>query len=95
MLIYNVLDEEKKKLNFIGKNDQNIDTVLTQITEFKKHNITPEIMEQNITNINDTYLKMKLEDMYKIYNLYNKTIQNNYIDENDLLTILAEKIGCY
>ena len=37
-------------------------------------------MEQNITNINDTYLKMKLEDMYKIYNLYNKTIQNNYID---------------
>lgn len=92
MLIYNVLDEEKKKLNFIGKNDQNIDTVLTQITEFKKHNITPEIMEQNITNINDTYLKMKLEDMYKIYNLYNKTIQNNYIDENDLLTILAEKL---
>ena len=83
---------KKKKLNFIGKNDQNIDTVLTQITEFKKHNITPEIMEQNITNINDTYLKMKLEDMYKIYNLYNKTIQNNYIDENDLLTILAEKL---
>lgn len=92
MLVYNTLDAEKKKLNFIGKNDQNIDTVLTQITEFKKHNITPEIMENNINNIEDTYLKMKLEDMYKIYEQYNKTIKNNYIDENDILTILANKI---
>lgn len=40
MILYNILDKQKKKLNFIGKNDQNIDTVLTQITEFKKHNIT-------------------------------------------------------
>lgn len=93
MLVYNALDIQKKKLNFIGKNDQNIDTVLTQITEFKKHNITPEIMKQNIENTNDTYLKMKLEDMYKIYDLYNQTIANNYIDENDLLTILADKIN--
>lgn len=92
MLVYNALDIQKKKLNFIGKNDQNIDTILTQITEFKKHNITPEIMKQNIENTNDTYLKMKLEDMYKIYDLYNQTIANNYIDENDLLTILADKI---
>ena len=92
MLVYNALDCQKKKLNFIGKNDQNIDTVLTQITEFKKHNITPEIMKQNIENTNDTYLKMKLEDMYKIYDLYNQTIASNYIDENDLLTILADKI---
>lgn len=87
MLVYNVLDSEKKKLNFIGKNEQNIDTVLTQITEFKKHNITPQVIEKNINNIDDTYLKLKMQDMYKIYDLYNKAIENNYIDENDLLTI--------
>ncbi len=92
MILYNVLDKQKKKLNFIGKNDQNIDTVLTQITEFKKHNITPEIMRDNISSIDDTYLKMKLEDMYKIYDLYNQAIIDNYIDENDLLTILADKL---
>ena len=92
MLVYNVLDSEKKKLNFIGKNEQNIDTVLTQITEFKKHNITPQVIEKNINNIDDTYLKLKMQDMYKIYDLYNKAIENNYIDENDLLTILAHKI---
>ena len=92
MLVYNVLDSEKKKLNFIGKNEQNIDTVLTQITEFKKHNITPQVIEKNINNIDDTYLKLKMQDMYKIYDLYNKAIENNYIDENDLLTILADKI---
>ena len=92
MLVYNVLDSEKKKLNFIGKNEQNIDTVLTQITEFKKHNITPQVIEKNINNIDDTYLKLKMQDMYKIYYLYNKAIENNYIDENDLLTILADKI---
>ena len=60
MLVYNVLDSEKKKLNFIGKNEQNIDTVLTQITEFKKHNITPQVIEKNIYNIDDAYFKLKM-----------------------------------
>ena len=58
MLVYNALDCKKKKLNFIGKNDQNIDTVLTQIREYQKQNKTPEIMKQNIQNTNDTYLTM-------------------------------------
>ena len=39
MLIYNILLNEKNKLNFLGKSDENIDLISTQITEFKKHGI--------------------------------------------------------
>ena len=92
MIVYNILDNKKNKLNFIGKNEQNVDTVLTQITEFKKHNILPETIKDNLDNINDQYLNLKLSDMYNIYYAYQTIIKDNYIDENDILTILANKI---
>ena len=66
--------------------------ILTQITEFKKHNITVEMLEKQIKETKDTYLKLKLTDMYLIYSKYQEKIQEEYIDENDLLLYLAENI---
>lgn len=40
----------------------------------------------------DEYLKIKLEDIENIYDKYEKKISENFLDENDALTILADNI---
>ena len=92
IIISSLLEEYQKNFNFLSKNMENVDMILTQITEFKKHNITVEMLEKQIKETKDTYLKLKLTDMYLIYYKYQEKIQEEYIDENDLLLYLAENI---
>ena len=92
MLIYNILLNEKSKLNFLGKSDENVDLISTQITEFKKHGVSVENLDEMINGSTDKYLKSKMADMRTVYNSFEETIKNKYIDENDVLTILAEQL---
>lgn len=92
MIISNLLEEYQKEFNFLGKNMENIDMILTQITEFKKHNITVDMLQKQVEDTQDTYLKLKLKDMLIIYSKYEEKIDGSYIDENNLLTILADNI---
>lgn len=93
MLIYSILNQHKKELKFLGKSDENIDLAMSTITEFKKHGITIEDLENEKEQINDSYLKTKLEDMTIIYQKFEERIVNKYIEETELLTILAKNIG--
>ncbi len=92
MLVSSLLEEVQKELNFLGKNLENIDLILTQITEFKKHGITAEHLKEKMEKTQDTYLKLKIKDMYMIYSMFEEKIENKYIDENDLLNLLAENL---
>lgn len=92
MLIYSILNNNKKELKFLGKTDENVDMAETAITEFKKHGIKTEQLKQEIEKQEDTYLKNKLQDMYTIYEEFETHIAGKYIDETDLLTKLAENI---
>lgn len=92
MLIYSILSNQKNNLKFLGKNDENIEIVSNLITELKKHSINVEQIKEEINNQDNNYLKNKLLDIYNIYEKYENHIKGKYIDESDLLTILAEKI---
>lgn len=92
MLIYSILNNNKKDLKFLGKTDENVDMAETAITEFKKHGIQLEQLKQEIENQEDIYLKNKLQDMYTIYEKFEEQISGKYIDETDVLTMLAENI---
>lgn len=92
MVVSSLLEEAQKELNFLGKNLENIDLILTQITEFKKHGITAEMLKEKMDATQDTYLKLKIKDMYTIYSRFEDRLQDNYIDENDLLNLLAQNI---
>lgn len=92
MLIYSILEKEKKNLRFLGTSNDNIDLVLKEITELKKHSISVEDLEYGIKNIGDIQLKEKIKDINNIYKLYEKYMTNNFIDEEDILTKLCEKI---
>ena len=92
MLIYSILLENKKNLKFLGKSEQNIDVVDTALTEFKKHNVTVENLKNVIENEEDRYLKEKLKDLYYMYDKFEMKIKDKYIDENDILTVLANNL---
>ncbi len=92
MLIYSILNQHKKELKFLGKSDENVDLSMTAITEFKKHGVTVQDLQQEIEKIEDHYLQAKLQDMAFIYQKFQEQIQGKYIEETDLLTILANQI---
>ena len=92
MLLDEILLSQKNDFTFLGKTDENIDMIATQITELKKHHVSTEALREIAQNTPDVYLQKKLQDIYKIYETYTTRIQNQYIDENDNLTILAEKL---
>lgn len=92
MLVYSILDKQKSKLKFLGKSAENIDVSINAINEFKQHGITVEDLQKEIEQTKEKYLKCKLEDMKLIYQGFENQIEGKYIDETDLLSLLAENI---
>lgn len=93
MLIYNILCGKKSKLKFLGKSDENIELIIDQITEFKKHGVLTEDLTKMMEETNDNYLKLKIQDILQVYSEFENKIENRYIDENDNLTNLANQIS--
>ena len=74
MLLTNIIEEQKSNLKFLGKTDKNLDLSLRIITELKKNNVTVNMLEDNIENINDQYLKLKLEDINLLYKEFKSSL---------------------
>ncbi|MGL4571573.1 MAG: helicase-exonuclease AddAB subunit AddB [Clostridium sp.] len=95
MLIYKLLQEkgdELKYFNRISKKQGFIEILSKTLTEFKKYNISPEILLEESDRLEDDELKEKLIDLSELYGEYNNRIENNVVDGDDELTILAKKL---
>ena len=90
MLIYDILNRNKKNLKFLSGGEKNIAVVLNAITEFKKHNVNN--LDEVINNTGDEYLKIKLTDLNLLYKAFEESIKNKYIDETDVLSLLAQEL---
>ncbi|SHE75245.1 helicase-exonuclease AddAB subunit AddB [Clostridium fallax] len=97
MLIYKILQDLNDEMTVFNKsaNKQGfIDIVSKTVTEFKKYNITQEILGETIDSLHkeEDELKNKLQDLKKLFDEFNFKISKNYIDTDDELTMLAEKL---
>ena len=92
MLIYSILQQEKKNFTFLNKSDENIEICIRIISELKKHGVTVNDLKRTQEKTDNIYLNNKLKDIILVYEKFEDKIKNNYIDETDLLTILAENI---
>lgn len=92
MLIYDILEKEKKNLTFLGKSKQNVELVETQLTEFRKHAVSVEMLKQTLEQTESRYLQEKLKDMLLIYEKEKGRLEGKYIEENDRLEILAQQL---
>ena len=92
MLVYSILSNNQKNLKFLGKSDENIDLSMRAITEFKKHGVSVDDLLSEISGVEDLYLKNKLQDMSLIYKEFEDKISESYIEDTDLLTLLAKNL---
>ena len=90
MLIFDLLNKEKSNLKFLGKSEKNIEIVNRMFTEFKKHNISLEMLINAKTE--SEYTNLKVKDITSLYEKYEEKLQNNFIDENDALTVLYNNL---
>ncbi|WP_077325015.1 helicase-exonuclease AddAB subunit AddB [Virgibacillus siamensis] len=71
------------------------------ITEFKRYRITPDMLDGQIEQINqfvhkesgEAALTGKLQDLVYIYERLTSALKDNYIDSEDQLQLLADKIA--
>lgn len=92
MLIYFILNNQSNELKFLGKSDENIELGMNLITELKKHGVTVDSLKDEVEKVDDKYLKTKLKDITLIYEKFEEQITDKYIEETDLLTILANNL---
>lgn len=95
MLIYKILKDKTEELEYFNRmtKEQGFSSVVSKlITEFKKYNISTEILNLKEEEINDDELKKKLKDLGLIYSEFNNALHKQFIDGNDELTLLYHKL---
>lgn len=90
MLMFSLLQEQKKNLRFLGKSEENVSLAITTITELKKHGVSLQELKQEQEKSKNRYLATKLQDIILLYEEYEKAILANYQDETDDLTKLSQ-----
>ncbi len=96
MLIHKILQESEENLQYfnrISKEQGFTDIISYTITEFKKYNVTPSVLREGITKIDDEELQWKLTDLANIFEKFDLSISENLVDTDDELTYLANKLN--
>lgn len=93
MLLYDILCKEKSRLKFLGKSDQNVDVMNRLLTELKKHQVQSEQIKEAMEQIQDPYLKAKLEDVVCLYQTYEKRLDETVQNHKDRLTWAIENLS--
>lgn len=96
MLIYKLLRENGDNLQYFNRmsKEQGFSSIVSKaITEFKKYNISSEILGIKEEEINDEELKKKMNDLKIIYRDFNEVLHKRFIDSDDELTLLAKKLN--
>ena len=77
MLIYKLLKDKGEELQYfnrISKQQGFIGIVSKSITEFKKYNISEEILKEKEAQIGSKELKEKINDLASIYETFNENL---------------------
>ncbi|MGD7052703.1 helicase-exonuclease AddAB subunit AddB [Sutcliffiella horikoshii] len=103
MLLRKVIEEHKSKFHVFGKSAEQfgfIEQMESMITEFKRYCVTPELLQDEIVRIgedasiseHEKMLAKKLTDILVVYRQLEATLEGKYLDGEDYLQLLAEKI---
>lgn len=95
ILLYKIIEENKDKLKVFKKisGKQGIlSNISDTIREFKKYDITIDILKDSMDRIENTSLKNKLQDIIIIFSEFQNRLAETYMDEEDTLSVLAEKL---
>ncbi|MDK2800200.1 MAG: ATP-dependent helicase/nuclease subunit [Clostridiales bacterium] len=96
MVICRIMNEIKDNLKVFSKAVKQqgfVNTLLNTISELKRYNITPDLLESISHQLQeDELLKNKLTDISVIFNKFENVLHQKYIDSDDDLSMLVEKL---
>ncbi|ASK60838.1 helicase-exonuclease AddAB subunit AddB [Virgibacillus phasianinus] len=103
MMLRKIIEERKSDWNIFQKALEKqgfLEQLEKVITEFKRYQVTPEVLQMQIDQLNqfvhkergEEALTKKLQDLSYIYDELVYTLQGKYVDSEDQLQLLAEKI---
>lgn len=95
MIIYKIMEEINDNMKIFGRASKQqgfVDIISDTIKEFKRYNITPEMLRDSINSVEDLELKYKLLDLSIIYENFEESLHKDYIDTEDEMRLLASKL---
>lgn len=95
ILVYTIMERLKESLRVFSRASGQrgfVNTLCGTISEFKRYNITPDAVTGLEEASINTQLKDKLHDIGLIYGDFEKRLHDKYIDSDDDLDLLAEKL---
>lgn len=103
MMLRKIIEEKQSDWNIFQKALEKrgfLEQLEKMITEFKRYQVTPEVLQLQIDQLNqfvhkergEEALTKKLEDLSYIYEELVYALQGKYVDSEDQLQLLAEKI---
>lgn len=104
MILRKVIEEHKNEFHVFGRSAEQfgfIEQMESMITEFKRYCVTPDILQDEIVRIgedasiseHEKMLAKKLTDILVVYRQLEQSLEGKYLDGEDYLQLLAEKLG--
>ncbi len=95
MITYKSIDKISSELKVYAKSCGQsgfVGTITDMISELKQYNVSPEMLENIAGEIENETLRYKIMDIAKIYGEFERNLHENYVDSQDILTSLGEKL---
>lgn len=95
MLLADILKKRKKSLRFLARaaRQRNFtESLVTMIEEFKSYAVMPCDLLEATTQLADSPLRDKLQDLSLIYQDFTLSMQQHYVDGEDYLDLLAKRL---
>lgn len=95
MIIHSILEKNRENLKAFGRPAGQrgfVNKLSGMISEFKRYNVSPMLLEDIKEKVEDRFLKDKLEDLFLIYLKYEEILHTRYIDTDDDLTLLLNRV---
>ena len=95
MITSSAIESVSKDLNIFSKSATQpgfITSVSDMISEFKQYNISPEMLVNISADVENETLSLKLKDISKVYEAFENKLHEKYIDSQDMLNLLSDKI---
>ena len=98
MFIHKILNENIDSLEYFKRiaHEQGFNDIIAEvITELKKYNIDIDALNSIEEKIEDSELTQKIKEIAIIYDAFQRKIHENYIDTEDEMTILYDKLNAF
>ena len=95
MITYKAIESASNDLQIFSKSASQpgfVNSISEVISEMKQYNISYQKLEEISQEVDNETLKLKLNDLSKIYKSFEEKLHKNYVDSQDILNSLAQKI---